>query len=119
MSKKLIHIPIFFLFLTALTGVWMRSISLMPNIPALPYDHILHGHSHVAILDWMLFAVLSIYMAIIWRYLPSKKQAISLLTLSSIVTVLFFLAFLYEGYALFSIILSTLFIVTEYWAILF
>ena len=119
MSKKLIHIPIFFLFLTALTGVWMRSISLMPNIPSLPYDHILHGHSHIAILGWMFFAVLIIYMAIIWRYLPSKKQAKSLLTLSTIVTLFMLLAFLYEGYALYSIILSTLHIVTEYWAILF
>src|SRR5699024_5485723 len=41
------------------------------------------------------------------------------LTLSTIVTLFMLLAFLYEGYALYSIILSTLHIVTEYWAILF
>src|SRR5699024_12127690 len=101
MSKKLIHIPIFFLFLTALTGVWMRSISLMPNIPALPYDHILHGHSHVAILGWMFFAVLIIYMTIILLYFPCKKQAKSLITLSTIVTDFMFLAFFYLCYALY------------------
>lgn len=119
MPKKYIHIPLLFFFITALTGVWMRSISIMPGLQIISYDHILHGHSHIAILGWLFFAILIIYLAFMWKHLPHKKEAKWLLIISAIVTSFMFIAFLYQGYALYSIILSTLHIFTEYWAIIF
>jgi len=119
MPRILNHIPLFFLTLTALTGVWMRLFAFSNHVQALPYDHILHAHSHIAILGWTFLAVLLIYFKMTWEHLENKKQAIALVITTFIITFLMFVAFLWQGYALFSIIFSTLHLLIEYWAIIF
>src|SRR5699024_12227621 len=83
------------------------------------YTHILHGHSHMATLVWTFIAVFILFLAMIWQELPNKKHAKAILWTTFIVTVIMFFAFLYQGYALYSIILSTIHIFIEYWMIIF
>src|SRR5699024_4279969 len=78
-----------------------------------------HCHSHMATLGWTFIAVFILFLAMIWQELPNKKHATAILWTTFIVTVIMFFAFLYQGYALYSIILSTIHIFIEYWMIIF
>ncbi|HLS67059.1 MAG TPA: hypothetical protein VK029_08720 [Pseudogracilibacillus sp.] len=119
MSTYMKHFAFIFLLLTGLSGIWLRLYSLFTDVHLLPYDHILHAHSHIAVLGWCFLATVLIYCHMIWDELERKKEAIALASTTFVVSILMFIAFLYEGYALYSIILSSVHIFVEYWAIIF
>lgn len=48
MPRYFIHFTFILFLLTALSGVWLRSVPFFP-FTSLPYDNILHAHSHIAI----------------------------------------------------------------------
>lgn len=96
----------------------MRLFAFYPDLPV-EYANILHGHSHLAIMGWAFLGVFIIFLASYWNKLQHKKQAIAIAVSLFIVTVLMFAAFIYQGYALFSIALSTIHIFIEYWAAIF
>lgn len=116
---KFTHISLFFLTITALSGIWMRLYFVAPNAQTLPFEHILHGHSHMAILGWTFLAMFVLYVKLTWESMPKKKHAIAILYTILVVTLMMFIAFLYEGYATYSIILSVIHIFVEYWVIIF
>lgn len=118
MQKRFVHFTFFFFFLTALSGVWMRLHPLIPSI-TFPYDHVLHGHSHVAILGWAFLGVVVIFLTIYWNELKSKTEAKIMLATLFLITFIMFITFLYQGYGLYSIIMSTLHIFAEYWTVSF
>src|SRR5699024_3770225 len=60
-----------------------------------------------------------LFLAVLWKQIVNKKQAIAICFTLVIVSLLMFLAFLYQGYGILSIILSTLHIFVEYWAAVF
>lgn len=117
--KKYVHISLLFFAITALSGIWMRLFYATQSVQVTAYNHILHGHSHMATLGWTFVAVFIIFLAIIWQELPNKKHAKAILWTTFVVTIVMFIAFLYQGYALYSIILSTIHIFIEYWMIVF
>lgn len=119
MSTYMKHFAFVFLLLTGLSGIWLRLYSLFTDVHLLPYDHILHAHSHIAVLGWCFLAAFLIYCHMIWHELERKKEAIALTVTTFVVSVLMFVAFLWQGYALYSIILSSVHILVEYWAIIF
>ncbi len=120
MPKYVVHFTFLFFFLTSITGVWMRLYSLSDEVHFLPYDHILHAHSHIAILGWTFLAMLVLYLKINWKYLDHlQKEAKGICISTGILTFFMFIAFLLQGYALYSIIFSTIHILLEYWAIFF
>ena len=112
------HISLLFLTITALSGIWMRLYFVTPKAQILPFEHILHGHSHMAILGWSFLAMFVLYVKLTWESLPMKKHATIILYTILIVTIMMFIAFLYEGYATYSIILSVIHIFVEYWVII-
>lgn len=118
MPKIFTHLTFILLTLTALTGMWMRWTPFFP-ISFLPYDHILHAHSHLAILGWAFLGTVLLFLAFNWNKINNKKEAIVLVITIFITTFLMFIAFLYEGYQMYSIIMSTAHIFVEYWTILF
>ncbi len=118
MPKYIIHFTFILFIITALSGVWMRAYAYYPDFPV-EYSNILHGHSHLAILGWAFLGVFVIFLNNIWQELKQKKQAIAIAVTLFVVTVLMFAAFIYQGYALFSIVLSTIHIFVEYWAAIF
>src|SRR5699024_891015 len=90
-----------------------------PDFTFTRYDYILHGHSHLAVLGWTFLAMYCIFLVLIWPGLRQRKQAITIGILTFFITFLMFVAFLWQGYALYSIIFSTLHIGMEYWIVVF
>lgn len=118
MLNKYIHLTFFFFLLVALSGIFMRMYPYFSN-QNIPYENVLHAHSHLALIGWEFLAVFLIFLAIDWKNVAQKKQAISISITLIIVSFLMFISFLMQGYGIFSIIMSTLHIFVEYWAALF
>lgn len=118
MPRIFLHFTFILFIITAITGAWMRYIPFSQTF-LIEYDNVLHAHSHIAILGWAFLGVFIILLAILWSNLKQKKHAIILTTTIFITSFIMFLTFLYEGYATYSIITSTIHIFVEYWAIYF
>ena len=109
-------ISLFFLFVVALIGTLLRAAFLFP-IP-LKYANLVHAHSHVAFQGW-IYTLMLLFLTNIFltkdqihegRYPLQFK-----LTVFIIIGVL--ISFSLQGYALYSIIFSTLFQLLNYWFI--
>lgn len=114
-SQKSWILCCFFNFLIAcLFGLLMRFMYLFP-INFLNYSFLLHAHSHVAMLGWVY---LILYVLIVHFFIPKEKSRkpvynrLFWLTEFSIVGMM--IAFPIQGYALFSIVFSTLHILLSY-----
>ena len=118
MPRVFIHFTFLFFSLTALSGVWMRFFFIKQN-ELIPYTHVLHGHSHLAMLGWAFIGAFIVFLLLFWRKIEQKKQAIFILFSLSIASLAMFIAFLYQGYDVLSIIFATLHIFIEYWAAVF
>src|SRR5690625_3739457 len=118
MPKIFIHISFFFFMITALSGLLMR-VTPFVNLSFIPYGNVLHAHSHIAILGWAFLGSFLILLAVLWPSIKNMLHSIFLTITLSITSVLMFIAFLIQGYGLYSIILSTIHIFIEYWAIIF
>lgn len=118
MPKTFIHITFLFFMITALSGLLMR-VTPFVNLSFIPYGNVLHAHSHIAILGWAFLGSFLILLAMLWPSIKNKLHSILLTITLSITSVLMFIAFLIQGYGLYSIILSTIHIFIEYWAIIF
>lgn len=111
-KKRLLHIALFYFTLTALTGVWLRLFVFSDSVQITEYNYILHGHSHIAVLGWTFFAA---FLLITMLFEKQSEKIVKILTIALfIVTILMFIAFILQGYALFSIIFSTLHIFVQY-----
>lgn len=118
MPRTFIHFTFLLFIITALSGLWMRATPFLPP-QSMPYSNILHGHSHLAILGWAFLGVFIILLSLLWPAITNKQHAVILTATIFIVSIIMFIAFLMQGYGLFSIIMSTVHIFVEYWAILF
>lgn len=85
----------------------------------IPYTHVLHGHSHLAMLGWAFIGAFIVFLSLFWKKMKRKKQAIFILLSLCFTTLFMFIAFLYQGYDVLSIIFATLHIFIEYWAAVF
>jgi hypothetical protein len=85
----------------------------------IPYENVLHGHSHLALLGWTFFGVFILFLVTNWRNLKNKKQAIIICFLLFIISLLMFSAFLWQSYGGISIAFSAMHIFVEYWAAFF
>ncbi len=118
MAKSIVHYTFLFFLLTALSGVVMRLFPFLKDA-FLPYDHILHAHSHLAMLGWQFISVFVLFVLIFKGQMKRSKEANAIGISLVVVSFLMFLAFLYQGYGVISIVLSTLHIFVEYWAAFF
>ncbi len=82
------------------------------------YEHLLHAHSHVAFQGWIYTAL---FLLIINLYLSKdlikkgKYKLQFILTLAIIIGIM--VSFIFQGYAFYSILFSSLFQVLNYWFI--
>jgi len=114
MSSKWIRISLFFFLFVSIAGSIMRLAPFL-NLPT-DYKHILHSHSHVAFQGWIY---ISFYLLITKLYLGeniiiNKKYKLQLFITIFIITGIM-VSFLVQGYAIFSIIFSSLFQLLNYW----
>ncbi|WET03627.1 hypothetical protein P0R33_04665 [Flavobacterium sp. YJ01] len=114
-SQKAWILSCFFNFLIACVfGLLMRFMYLFP-IDFLNYSYLLHAHSHVAMLGWVYMIV---YVLVVHFFIPKEKRKKPIynrlfwLTEFSVIGMM--IAFPIQGYALFSIIFSTMHILLSY-----
>lgn len=114
-SQKALILCCFFNFLIACVfGLLMRFMYLFP-LDFLNYSFLLHAHSHVAMLGWVYLIV---YVLVVHFFIPKEKSLKPIynrlfwLTEFSVIGMM--IAFPIQGYALFSIIFSTIHILLSY-----
>ncbi|KAF2329288.1 hypothetical protein [Flavobacterium nitrogenifigens] len=114
-SQKSWILCCFFNFLIACVfGLLMRFMYLFP-LDLLNYSFLLHAHSHVAMLGWVYMIV---YVLVVHFFIPKEKSQKPIynrlfwLTEFSVIGMM--IAFPIQGYALFSIVFSTLHILLSY-----
>lgn len=105
-------IALVYFFIIALLGLIMRLFPIIPIIAN--YKFLLHTHSHIALLGWVYTAFTTlIYFLYLHEVNITKKYKI--LFFSTQITIIgMLLSFPFVGYAVFSIIFSTLFLITSY-----
>lgn len=110
--KHHIVIALFYFLLAAILGLGLRSFYVI-EIPA-NYRFIVHTHSHIALLGWVYLALATIiYACYVERTVLDKKYRwIFWAAQLTLMGMLF--SFPFQGYALYSIIFSTLFLFVSY-----
>lgn len=117
MLKRHTTTALIYFMIIAILGVVLRFFVVL-DIPV-NYKFIVHTHSHIALLGWVYTALTSlIYFAfLLSRPVERKYRIIFWFTQLTIVGML--LTFPFTGYALFSIIFSSLFLIASYWFVYF
>lgn len=116
MNKNWNKVSLLFFFLVALIGTTLRGTFLFST--PFQYAHLVHAHSHVAFQGW-IYTIL--FLLLVNLYLSPeqiRKGHYPLqfkLTLPVLVGIL--IAFTLQGYALYSILFSTIFQLLNYWFI--
>ena len=108
-----INIALGYFLIIAFLGVLLR-LFFVANIP-LNYKHIVHAHSHIALLGWIYTAITSLiyYCYLIKKPISKKYKTLFWGTQITIIGML--ISFPLTGYALYSILFSTLFLIASYW----
>lgn len=113
-QKSWIVCCLFNFTIASVMGLLMRFSYLFP-LKNVNYAYLLHAHSHVAMLGW---AYLMIYVLIVHFFIPKDKSQKPIynrlfwITQCSIIGMM--ISFTIQGYALFSILFSTMHIILSY-----
>ena len=110
--KPHILIALLYLLVAASLGVLLRLYPIS-DINA-TYKFIIHTHSHIALLGWVYVALTTIIYYVGIDKSKNKKYS-TIFWCTQITIVGMMLTFPFIGYALYSIIFSTLFIICSYW----
>lgn len=106
------RIALFFFLIAALLGGTLRLFALI-DIPAV-YRFLVHTHSHVALLGWVYVALTTLLYKLFLQNASVEKPYRRIFIFTQITIFGMLLSFPFQGYALFSIIFSTLFLISNY-----
>lgn len=113
--SKHAKIALVFFLIAALLGLLLRYFAV--SAIEFEYRYVVHAHSHVALLGWVYFALITLIGHFFLKDSVPKKIYLRIFNFT-IVTIIGMLAsFPFTGYALFSIIFSTLFLFASYFYI--
>lgn len=101
----------YFLLITAL-GVLLRCFSVFEI--DFNYKHIVHAHSHVALLGWVYTALMVLIYRLYLKDVSITKKYNRVFWFTQITIIGMLITFPFTGYALFSILFSTLFLIASY-----
>lgn len=100
-------------FLTiAILGVILRCFSII--LIDFNFRHIVHAHSHVALLGWVYSALMVLIYKLYLSNSNIEKKYIRIFWFTQITIIGMLVTFPFTGYALFSITFSTLFLIASY-----
>lgn len=94
-------------------GILMRFYFVAP-LP-INYKFLLHAHSHTALLGWIYLGLITLIYKVFLEKAEKPKLYRRIFIFTNITIVGMLLTFPFQGYALFSIIFSTLFLFASYW----
>jgi hypothetical protein len=111
--KNHINLALGYFIIAGLLGVLLRSFQSI-EIPV-NYKFIVHTHSHIALLGWVYMGLTTLLYKLFLekQELVLKYRRIFWFTQISLVGML--VSFPFQGYVLFSILFSTLFLFASYW----
>lgn len=101
----------YFLLITIL-GVLLRCFAVFEI--DFNYKHIVHAHSHVALLGWVYTALMLLIYKLYLKEISVLKKYKRIFWFTQITIIGMLLTFPFTGYALFSILFSTLFLIASY-----
>lgn len=111
--KKHIGIALAYFFLVALMGVLLRFYFVTPL--SFNYKFLLHAHSHTALLGWIYLGLTTLIYRIFLSEAHKPKLYKRIFFFTNVCIVGMLVTFPFQGYALYSIIFSTLFLFASYW----
>ena len=116
-SIKQFRIALYFFAAIALLGLILR---LIPVVQLhIIQSNVLHAHSHTAFLGWLHGAFIAFISYIFLKDKLQTKQFKWLYTFTIINIIGIYIAFLLQGYKLFSILFLSLFLIATYWFIFY
>ena len=110
--RKHINLALGYFFLVALLGVVLR-LFFFADVPA-TYRFLVHTHSHIALLGWVYVGLTSLIYIMFLKEAGIDKVYRRIFWFTQITILGMLLSFPVQGYALFSIIFSTLFLIASY-----
>ncbi len=110
--KNHINSALFYLTLTAVLGVILRSFGFL-NIPV-QYKYIVHTHSHIALLGWVYLALTTLLVKVFLYPEARDKKYRNLFLFTQLSLCGMLLTFPLQGYGVYSIAFSTLFLFASY-----
>lgn len=115
MLKKWILICFGNFLIAALMGLLLR-LQFVAPVGNVNYQFLLHGHSHIAMLGWVYLALFAlIYHFFIPKNKETEKKFNRLFWITEGAVIGMMIAFPLQGYAVFSIIFSTIHIFSSYY----
>ncbi len=111
--KTHIKIALGYFLLAAILGVVLRSFHSV-EIPV-NYKFFVHTHSHIALLGWVYMALTTLLYKLYLDKLDLDKKYRRIFWFTQLTLAGMLLTFPFQGYALFSIVFSTLFLFASYW----
>jgi len=116
-SLRFIHrwlgAAVFFFWLASVFGALMRYY-FVAEIPFLDYKHLLHAHSHVALLGWAYMLVSGSLLFLLVQRSRWRQEYRYLFGLNVLAGVGMAVFFLYQGYGLYSIAFSAIHLLSAY-----
>lgn len=112
-----IRLGLFYFFLVALLGIFLRLFVLVDILAN--YRFIVHTHSHVALLGWVYIALTSLIYKFYLEKAAIERKYHRLFWATQACIAGMLLSFPFQGYALFSIIFSSLFLIATYFFLWF
>jgi hypothetical protein len=100
-----------YLTISLMGGMWIRLQWAVPTWTLFTTKFMIHAHSHLALLGWLFLALFRLLLPKSITLSLSSKVVLWLLH-GTVITM--FPAFLFQGYAFWSITLSTLFLIISY-----
>ncbi|SHJ14985.1 hypothetical protein SAMN04487911_11250 [Arenibacter nanhaiticus] len=112
-TKLHLKIALTYFLLAALLGVLLRSFVVVPL--SVNYRFIVHTHSHIALLGWVYVALTSVLYHFFLKEQGRHKQYRFIFWFTQCTLLGMLASFPWQGYAVLSIIFSTLFLFASYW----
>jgi len=111
--KNHTKIALGYFVLAAVLGCVLRFFRVL-DIP-ITYKYIVHAHSHIALLGWVYLALTSLLYKLYLSKSAVRKKYSIIFWFTQLTLIGMLLTFPFQGYAVFSIVFSTLFLFASYW----
>ncbi len=112
-SKRDTMISLAFFLLAAALGVFLRFLYVFDI--SVDYRYIVHTHSHIALLGWVYIGLTTLLYKLYLKKSNVGKGYRNIFWFTQFTLLGMLFSFPFQGYALFSITFSTLFLFASYW----
>lgn len=106
------NIALLYFFVVGLLGLFLRFFFVTPL--SANFRYVVHAHSHIALLGWVYIALSTLIYKMYFTAENKGKSYLKIFIFTQVTLIGMLVTFPIQGYALFSIIFSTLFLFASY-----